>query len=584
MKSWAKELSKRFGRRKTVALDFDRRCLRVVHFDASRWGARFLALRSIAVPADVDMSDADAAGALVARVLGEMHLAGADVLMNVPRSQAVLKALTLPAGTPEAELAGMVQYQIANELPFDAAEAVVDFTITPHASAVARPEGAEHGLDVLAAAVRLPVVDFYRRMAEVAGLRPLRLCLRPASNLRCLDACITRRDGECLALVDVTADETEIDFIVGSSLVFSRSAPLAEPGSPAEALARPRVVQTVVTEVMRSLQSFQIGHRGDKPESVLVAGESELASEIVAALPHRLEARCERFDPAKALDLPAGSPASAFSAALGAAMTSADRPGFDFLHPRRPVVRADNRKTRVALMATTGAFALLLCVLGGYAWVSSRAQQATRMTTDAKAEKTLWDETVDPMGKRLRRLEDWQGKQVDWLGHLAQLSALLPGANDIYVSRLDGAGGKALSLTVHARQRDNIDHLEKLLDAKGYRNHPGNVTPRNDPKGLGYVFESIVQAALDANALVQSVGPVPARPADDASGDGAAAPAPTPAAEAQPAPPTAPAVTPVAMPPQPSPGASPQMAPTTPGPPPDPNARRQRRTRGRAPQ
>ena len=47
------------------SLDFDRRQLRVVHFDASRWGPRILALRSVPVPPDVDMGDAEAAGALV---------------------------------------------------------------------------------------------------------------------------------------------------------------------------------------------------------------------------------------------------------------------------------------------------------------------------------------------------------------------------------------------------------------------------------------------------------------------------------------------------------------------------------------
>jgi Tfp pilus assembly PilM family ATPase len=589
MKARLKEFVKRFRRPKTAALDFDRRRLRVVHFDASRWGPRIVALRTIPVPSDVDMSDADAAGTLVGRVLGEMGLAGADVLMNVPRSQAVLKALTLPAGTPEAELAGMVQYQIANELPFDAAEAVVDFTMTPHAGTETRAEGLEQGLDVLASAVRLPVVDYYRRLAEVAGLQPVKLCLRPASNLRCLDTCVKRNSGEFVALVDVTADETENDFVVGSSLVFSRSAPLAEDsGGGGEGALRLRLVQTVVSEVLRSLQSFQVSHRVGKLEGLLVAGESELATEVAAALSQKLEAKCEKFDPTRALDLALNAGAPAFSAALGSAVGAAENAGFDFLHPRRPAVRVDNRKTRVALIAATCGLAAMLLLLGCYALVDRQAKKAQQMKIDADAEESLWKDTVDPLSRRVVKVEDWQNGQIDWLGHLAQFSALLPGATEVYVSRLDTPEAKKVGLMVHARNRESIDQLEKLLASRNYHNKPGNVASRNDPRGLGYVFESTVQATLDPNALKQPAGAVPARPADDASGDGGTpSPAPMPA----PMPPPAPAIEAAAAP-QPSVAAvqaapataAPQMTPGTPGggsPPnePDPTRRPRRNPR-----
>jgi Tfp pilus assembly PilM family ATPase len=563
MNAWLREWTRRFGRRpKTLAIDFDSAHLRVVQFDASRWGSRVVGLRSLALPADVDVANADSVGTLLKNLVEEMGLAGADMIMNVPRSQAVLKVLTLPAGTPQTDLAGMVQYQIANELPFDAAEAVVDFTVTTHGGAEAPAEGVEQGLSVLAAAVRLPVVDYYRRLAEVAGLHPARLCLRPASNLRCLDACVKRRGNECLALVDVTADETEIDFIMGPSLLFSRSAPLADAAAPGDGA---QVVQSVVTEMLRSLQSFQAGHRGGKLDVVLVSGQSELARDVVAALSGRAGAKCELFDPAKGLDLPAGAPAAAFSAALGAAMTAADTEGFDFLHPRRPEVRTDRRKTRVALAGVAAGFLLLLCMLGGSSMVKSRADEASRMAADAEREKTLWEKTVNPMGGRVDRLETWQNSQVDWLGHLGQLSALLPGAADIYVSRLDTSSTGEMNLAIHARQRECIDQLETKLATSGYRIHPSNVAARSDPKGLGYVFESTVQTALDPKALQQEAPPVPPRPADDSYRDPAgASPAPTPAPAASPAP--TPSPTPAAMPPAPSRASPPHMSASPPNP------------------
>jgi hypothetical protein len=172
------------------------------------------------------------------------------------------------------------------------------------------------------------------------------------------------------------------------------------------------------------------------------------------------------------------------------------------------------------------------------------------------------------MSKRVRRLQEWQDSQVDWLGHLAQLSALLPGAKDIYISRLDASAGKIVNLAVRAHDRECIDQLEKLLETNGYHNKPATVTPQNDPKGLGYVYESAVPATLDANALKKLSTTVPARPQDDVSNG--------PAGSAIAAPAAVPAVAPAApvAPPKPA-------APPPPAGPSDANDRRPRRNRGR---
>ncbi len=568
---------KRFKRPKTVAVDFDRRRLKVVHFAGSRLGPRIEALRSAAVPADVDMSSAQAAGEFLRRVLDDMGLAGADVHMNVPRSKAVLKVLSLPTGTDEGELAGMVQYQIANELPFDAAEAVVDFTIAPRAIVETGEGAAEQTRDVLAAAVRLPVVDFYRRMAEVAGCHPASLCLRPASNLFCLDGCVRLGASECVALVDITADETEIDFIVGASLVFSRSASLAEAGVAGEELSRQRIVQTVVTEMLRSLQSFQVGHRGGKVERVFVCGPSDVAGDVVNALHQRTQIRCEQFDMTRALDLAPDPSASTFSAALGAAMRPAPNAGFDFLHPRRPVVRTDGKQKRMATLIAAGACFVLLCVLCGWWAISSRTAAAEELSRQAKAEEETWMKKVNPTLLRLQKVEGWQGRQVDLLGHMLKLSSLLPGPADFYITRLEFLNS-TITFDVHTRGRETIDQLEELLSGKGYHIPPSTV-PQSKTNNLGYIYESRVEATLDANTLRLPLDPVPLRPADDTYAAGASSPsAAAPAAAVAPAapvtpPPAAPAATPAAavapagpsVPPVAAPPAA-AAAPATPGP------------------
>jgi len=149
--------------RKYAAVDLDRRHLRVVKFACTSNGSRIDALQSAVVPAELDFNSAEEVGQLLAEILRTMRLSGCSVVLNVPRSQAMLNTMSLPAGTPAGELAGMVHYQIAKDLPFAPMEAVIDFSV--------ESQLAGEGISVLAAAVRLPVVDFYRRLAEVAKVR-----------------------------------------------------------------------------------------------------------------------------------------------------------------------------------------------------------------------------------------------------------------------------------------------------------------------------------------------------------------------------------------------------------------------------
>ncbi|MFP4104930.1 MAG: pilus assembly protein PilM [Phycisphaerae bacterium] len=462
-------LSGKRGGKRFLAVDFDSRHLRLAEAECVGEKARILRLIDLPMPEDVDFTDADSLGRFLGTQLRELKLRGVGVLMNVPRGQAVLKPLSLPPGTPEEEMPGMVQFQMEKELPFPMAEAVIDFTVERHFDAeTGKAESA--GEDVLVAAVRLSTLDFYRNIAEAANVKLLRLGLRPYANHHCAEACLGDGEAERMAVVCVNADETEIDVIQGGSLAFSRSAMLKIPADPDRARSR---LQSVSLEVARSLQSFQAVDRESNITAIHVAGGTGLEPALARDLSTRLRTRCETFDPAEALQLRQQGDASAFVSVIGLAIGHAARQQmpFDFLNPKKPAVKKDRTAMQGVLLVV-----FLLCLLvGGMAMgfvVVGRRQQEVRRLQAIRNQKLKQAKQADATVDRFEAVEQWQESGRDWLSHLAHLSHLLPEASDVFIDKFsthNSQRGAQMKFRVHARSSETIDDLSRRLGAAGYR-------------------------------------------------------------------------------------------------------------------
>jgi Tfp pilus assembly PilM family ATPase len=529
-------LRRRQGRR-FAAVDFDSRQLRIAQAERTSAGVRITRLATADVPEGLDVADAQAFGSLLGRTLGQMRLKNASIIMSAPRGQAVLKPLVLPPVATTSELAGMVQYQAEKELTFRPDEAVVDFTLESHYGVEQAPAGEEEGEHVLMAAVPRPVVEYYQAAARAAGARLLRLGLRPYANVRCIQAYGPHTATGRVALVDITADEAEIDVVEAGALTFSRSAMLKVPasGQPADPAVRDAVT-TVVTEVARSLQSYLGVDRDRRIDLLLVAGGTGIEAPVAEELSRRLLVRCELFDPARTLGLEEGGPAaSAFVSALGLALGQAPDavPPFDFLNPKRPVVRRDLKK--VATIAVASAFALVLLIIVGSAALYLYAAESRVASLVDEYNKLKEDNRrVGALAKRVETVDSWVRGGRGWLDQWAYLSAVFPSCTDVYVTSLKTNPDASVSFTVKAKTSEAINDLGKRLSAAGYDFKPGQVTTGSDP--YGYVYATTIKVVVKPNMKVDlaSASPAP-RPEDDVSAKEFGRPA-APAAAAGPPP------------------------------------------------
>ncbi len=514
----------RLNPRRVVAVDYDSSQLRLVL--SERAGRRFRVLRMVGVPVPdgLDLTDARAVGTFLGESLRDARLAGVPLAMSIPRGQAVLKPLTLPPGTAEGEMPNMVRYQVAGELPFPEAEAVIDFTVTSHVDVEADSQSEPDGVSVLASAARLPVVDHYRQVAASAGGKLVRLSLRPYANLRCVSTCTVRDDSETVALVMVTPDETEIDVMDGQTLAFSRSALhklrcVDAAADEADEASRNRDLHTVVTEVIRSLQSFVAAERASEVDAVLVAGGTGLEQEVAHMLTQRLGVPCDLLDPSGGYELRGEETASAFVSALGLAGGAETDLPFDFLHPTEPVEQPDRRRTLV--LAAMASMVLLIAALvlvrmqylGGLRAQRGEAYKERERLKDVARSATLLERNVEDVREYL------DGRR-DWLGHLANLSVLLPPADEAYLpGGLRTLGDGSIRFMLRVREPAVLDALTHRLREAGYEFKIARSTVVDrDPFGYPNNYEIRIEA--DKNAHVDLArGTSVGRPGDDQAGE-----------------------------------------------------------------
>ena len=433
----------------------------------------------------------------------------------------------------------MVQYQAEKELTLRPGETSIDFTLESHYGAEPPPEEQADGVQVLVAAVRRSVVDYYLAVAQAAGLRLVGLGLRPYANIRAVQTYGQHGAEARVAIIQIMADEAELDVCDAGAMTFTRPATIKVP-SPLVEPAAGDAAQTVVTEVTRSLHSYLGVERGHQITAVLVAGGTGIEARVAAELKRRLDIPVEPLDPAGALGLEAqGLSASAFISALGLAVSHAPGVGLplDFLNPKRPPVQRDKRK----IMAISAAAAVILLVSGIFAAAGVRywsAQSNLLALQERSAKLTEANKGVAVLADRIKKLDSWVGGSREWLDQWAYLSGVFPPCTEVYVTSLISNNDGSIGVDVRANSSVALNELGKSLSGAGYNFKPGKIiTNSSEPYGYRYAESVTVVVKPDMKVDLEDL-PMPVRPENDVSAEKFGVPAPK--AVAPPAPTKAP--------------------------------------------
>lgn len=503
-----------FRKRKSIAaLDLDGDTLRVVHASGQGANARVTRIESapLEIPAD-KKEDVAVLGAALKRALDTVKSKPREVVLGLPRGQVVLRPLQVPMVSDVRELASIINFQIAKDLPFRVEDAVVDFKVL---RAVDVPTQAANGdttepqkrLDVLVGAVKADVVQFYREATRLAGLKLVGLGLRSIAAahyaLRCQGADVP------FLLVNVRPEEVTLEIVSNGKLVFSRVA----------VVDRENFLKSLEIEVVRSLHSFE-GSGGSQPiQRVFVAGGVGNESQISQALAERLKLPAAVLEARACVDVKNADTAEIARsiAPIGIALSALETSGLliDFINPKKPAVQRNTKRTQM-LVAAVAAIAILFTILGIRAnLINKRLKIKEAAQAELKdAEKKL------PIYRRLKlqakSIDTWVAEDVNWLDHIAYLSAVLPKAEDIYVSALTTTPQHVVRFSVQSKTGELLAELDKKLRSAGYELKPLSITPASDKHG--YNFRTTVELTIPKKLKpdISKAKPQP-RPADDAS-------------------------------------------------------------------
>jgi Tfp pilus assembly PilM family ATPase len=384
--------------------------------------------------------------ALAARRVGRL-----DALVAVGRSSVELRQMSLPP-VPDEELPELVRFQALREFGLLEEDWPLDYLPLDEDPAQAR--------NVLAAAVSPRVVEEIRQGCETAGVKLLRLALRPASAASLVLRRPVESGAEVRLLVDLLPEEADLTVLIGHKLVFVRCARLS--GDPLES------AQALVSEIRLTMAASHNQLAGKRVEQIVLFGGGSQHAALARTIGEQLATPTVLFDPfdGVALDdelrrsLP--EPRGRFASLLG--MLESELAGqpqaFDFLHPRRRPEPPSRRNTYV-LAGLAAGLLVLLALMFSWSQQSSERDAFRRLQDESKS----LDKKVVQAGKLEKtaaEIDKWLGEEVVWLDEFRWLSEKFPSAEDSMLTQLKmGIGSDQAEMTLDGLAR-NVDAVTKL--------------------------------------------------------------------------------------------------------------------------
>lgn len=454
--------------------------------------------------------------------LSAQGVAAGEVLVGLPRDEAVVKRIELPE-TSDDELPLLVRYQAGAKSSVPLSELSLDFIPLPRRNEVP-------GREVLMATVPQQTITEIRTLCETAGLQLTTLGLTPAAVAE-LVARAEPHAGVDLAgaslVVSKHGSRLEISVLRRCHLLFSHSARLSMDENGPEP-------QAIVAEVSRSLVALRGAISDVKIERVWTLLDKAAHEQLSDVLRKRLSCDVQPLDPFATVDFDRNGPEegldkSQFSGPIGLLLARAEPrvPAIDFLAPRQPPVKRDDRKRRRVIMAAGAG--LLALLLAGNHWLTLRGLDediASLLDTEVRLNKEK--KSGEPTVASAKLITDWEKGSVAWLDEMAVFTDRMPPTDRIYLRKLEltpiatPVTGKAkaevrakVKVDGVARERNDVLKLsEKLLAVDAH--YRGVLPPVHGPStedpNFPWHFLTEVQIAEPSTKKEKAASPKPPGP------------------------------------------------------------------------
>lgn len=449
-------------------------------------------------------------GKVIGAALSARRVGRAQTLIAVGRANIELKQLSLPP-SPDDELPDLVRFQAMRDFNALGENWPLDFI--PLTSEADKPR------PVLAAAISPDLVKQIQETAQLAGVTPERLILRPCAAASLLQRSHWREAASAQLLVDVLAEEADLTVLVDGQVVFLRTARL-----PGDALASDGY-RPLLGEIRRTVAAARNQLEGRKVEAVHLCGSGEDHAALAAQIEQGCDLPCRLFDPFAGLKL-GGELSTAppeqtgrFAPLLGMLLDEAESkpPTIDFLNPRRRPPPPDRRRAIVWAAAAVASVVLL-----AYFWFWSETaamdDQIAQLEEQVRNQQALvakFQETE----LAAKEIAAWTASDINWLDELRELSNDFPQAKDVLITQLRGGprnDGGEIALEGYLREAATSDVLEASLRDGAHRVEGRGLTQDSSKEGYAWRFTTAMAVTpQDAEAYRKRAAEKPPAPVSE---------------------------------------------------------------------
>jgi len=245
------------------------------------------------------------------------------------RARVGFKRLSLPTDDA-AELPDMVRLAMQRDLPFDAANAVIDFVPV---------ETVDGSTDVIAVAVPDEAIAHIRTVARASGFGIGRIALRSMGTAAIINELDDANKLGATLAIDVRPTNVEFAVITDQGVRFSRAIDLPHGDSTDDA------AENVVTETQRTWMSYRLSKRAIDVQQAVIVGDEAIAQACIERVKGILNRPVQRVDAHPLVDCNGARMHGLWPLAGVLLEAHVDLPMIDFANPRHaPDLEAQRRK------------------------------------------------------------------------------------------------------------------------------------------------------------------------------------------------------------------------------------------------
>ena len=457
-----------------LALDWERHELSCVFAQVAKSRVRVEQCFRLVWPADLDPETApERAGNWLKEELSRRGIAANDVLVSLPREEAVVRRLELP-NAPDDELPDLVRMQAATKSSSSLDQLLLDFLPLPREAGADRRE-------VLMTTIPAADGTRLRKSLKAAGLELTAIGLSPlaAAEIAARVERHRRLDTTVNSLVVARhGTRVEISLMRRDHLVFTHSA-LIEGGG------EERDNQAILAEITRATVAQQKLLAGSAISRAWVLGTETETRSLCEALHARLSCPAETVDPLALVQL-SSEPAdfaqsrAALAGPVGMLLARSEQTvaAIDFLNPRKPVPKADRRKINLMIRGGLAAAALL----AGFIWLQFYKSSLDGDIERLQSELSDLNNTIraaEPEVAAANVIDEWDRSRIDWIAQMNSINESL--TDRLYLTSLSfeavnsrfergpGGGIARVSGTGYAKTREDANRFFDELDQRNYQ-------------------------------------------------------------------------------------------------------------------